>query len=166
MYVPVVLFSLFLVVVLAAPTHGGESHSKTFKPCIPFFLEVLLLWVVSIPRPGCPLARVPGSPGCGPLLPLLPPGSSRAAALLRQGSGNLLFLVPTLGIKPIWRRELQACLCGWAHCPGAGAAGPHGVRLPGLTAPCPLARGSIPGTAAVGWAWLVPTLFEITSLGL
>ena len=48
MYVPVVLFSLFLVVVLAAPTHGGESHSKTFKPCIPFFLEVLFLWVVSI----------------------------------------------------------------------------------------------------------------------
>lgn len=43
-----VLFSLFLVVVLAAPMHGGESHSKNFKSCRPFFLEVLLLRVVSI----------------------------------------------------------------------------------------------------------------------
>lgn len=48
MYAPVVLFSLFLPVVLAAPPHGGKSHSNKFKSCVAFFLEVLLLWVVSI----------------------------------------------------------------------------------------------------------------------
>ena len=43
-----VLFSLFLPVVLAAPPHGGESHSNKFKSRVAFCLEGLLLWVVSI----------------------------------------------------------------------------------------------------------------------
>lgn len=100
--------------------------------------------------PGCPLARVPGSPG-RVLLPLLPLAAPFAAALLRQRSGNLLFLVPTLGRKRSGEGNLQACSCGWAHCPGAGSRAPWS-QAPRPSCPLPAGSGSIPGMAA-GWGW-------------
>lgn len=90
MYVPVVLFSLFLVVVLAAPTYGGESHSKKFKSCMPFFVEVLLLWVVSINRMVSTYRRIRKCAVFSELHPRLSEGcaQSRKPRIMREGRGS------------------------------------------------------------------------------
>lgn len=90
MYVLVVLFSLFLLVVLAAPTHGGKSHSNKFKSCIPFFLEGLLLWVVSISGMVSMYRRVRTCAVFSKLHPHLSEGcaQSRKPRIMREGWGT------------------------------------------------------------------------------
>lgn len=146
---------------------GGRGQSELLPPYNPLTIPCSLQEYVSLhveaphrvsdclgrkrprpllPWPGCPLARVPGSPGRGPLLPLLPPGSSLAAALLRQRSGNLLFLVPTLGRK---RSGEGNCKLAFVVGPTAPGSGQQGPVESGSQAELPPARWF--GALSLGW---------------
>lgn len=111
----------------------------------------------SLTRPGCPLARIPGSPGRGPLLPRLPPGSSLVAALLRQRSGNLLFLVPTLGRKRSGEGNCKLAFVVGLAAPGPGQQGP--VESGSQAAPPPARWFGAPSLGQLQWGgpgWCPP----------
>ena len=106
--------------------------------------------------PGCPLARIPGSPGRGPLLPL-PPGSSLAAALLRQRSGNLLFLVPTLGRKRSGEGNCKLAFVVGPAAPRRGQQGP--VKSGSQATPLPARWFGAPSLGQLWWGgpgWCPP----------
>lgn len=91
------------------------------------------------------------------------PGSSLAETLLRQKSGNLLFLVPTLGRKQFGEGNCKLAFVVEPAAPGLEWQG-QCTRSPRLTPPVRQCQALSMGWLRCRWNWLVPGLLNIPSL--